>query len=268
MNQASLAIGTTEHPILIGDFNITSKNDKIDIYYNIDIGLHRNKIFNVNSCLYDDLENLHRSYHNSGKGHTKHFEKDVQRERGHISDGSTLINGEEDLLIMAIESFNLDQAPKELATAYDILLNKPKDYSKFSILWLFVPPWYSETLPYRMVWGNFWGIASNTHFVRTSSLSDILITHKMIKVLTINNWSVCACFLRAVLPVVNSQTYSLLHPKGQEYPWRAFNFVDAHLPLSNMIQAYAMTKRAVLTSHRPWSSEVAAHPSAWVKYSS
>ncbi len=264
MNKARIAVGTKENHALLGNFNITNNGNQLDIYYNIDVGSHREKIYNADTGFYEDLTELHRSFHNSGKGHTKRFHKDSKQDFGLTSDESRLTNQEEDPLILGIESFNFKEAPIQFTNEYDVLLNKPEKYSKFSILWFFLPQGHSDDLPYRMIWGNFWGKFNAMDYVRTASLSDILVSHKMDSVLTVKGWRVCACYLKTVLPIM-STNFRILHPKGEEYPWRALSFVDAHIPLANMIKSASQLKRPILTSHRPWIAENAASPLSFVK---
>lgn len=148
------------------------------------------------------------------------------------------------------------------------VLTPPGYPSRFSILWLFAHSSYPEILPNRMLWVNLWGYERQFYRVQTASLSDILITPKAETVLSVNGWSIRACFLKTLLPIFNksNKDITLVHPKGQELPWRAFTFVDAHLPLSDVIKAQAEKKPIILTTNKPLVLEASSHPSAWVKY--
>lgn len=264
MKKAKLAVGSQQKPISLGTFNCTQDNDEINIYYNMDLGQNKRELFNVDNETYEDLNKFHVSFHHSGQGHLKPKKGFETIQKGFLSDGSTLINLEQNFMILGIESINLDYAPPHSPLEDNLILSPPSICSRYSILWLFVPPWHSCILPNRMIWENVWEKTGNIYRVQTASLSDILITHQMTKVLTVNGWCVCACFLNTLLPVMENNDITLVHPKGREQPWRAFNFVDSHLPLSQMIEVCAKRKPKILT-HKTFASKNSEHPSAWIK---
>lgn len=265
MKKVKLAVGSQQKPISLGTFNCLQDDGEINVYYNIDLGQNKRKIFNVVNESYEDLHKLHASFHHTGQGHLKPNRGSETIQKGVLSDGSNLINPEQDFAILGIESIYLNYALSHTQSEDNLILSPPSSCSQYSILWLFLPPWHPCILPNRMLWANFWEKACDVYKVQTASLSDILITHQMTKVLKVADWCVCACFLKSLLPVMENKGITLVHPKGQEQPWRAFTFVDSHLPLSEMIKACALTKPKILTSHKPFASKKSEHPSAWVK---
>lgn len=269
-NKVRVAIGPSQHPILIGNFRSTLKNGELNIYYNIDLGQNKKKIFDCIGRKHEDLSKIHHSLHASGQSHLKLKKSREKLQKGFLSDGSKLINAEveENLTIFGLESFFIDRAPLAGDPANDlIILDPPNSCSCYSILWLFVHSSYPKNLSNRMFWVNLWRQEKDVYSVQTASLSDILFTHETFTVLTANNWSIRACFLKTLLPILdtNNNSISLIHPKGQELPWRAFTFVDAHLPLSNIIKAKAATKPIILTTKKSLESKASINPTAWIK---
>ncbi len=265
MKKVKLAVGSQQQPISLGTLNCTEDDGKVNIYYNIDLGQNKKKLFNVVNGSYEDLQKFHASFHHSGQGHLKPKIGSETIQKGFLSDGSTLINPEQDFTILGIESIYLDYAPSHGQSEDNLVLSPPSICSQYSILWLLVPPWHPCILPNRMLWANFWEKSWDIYRVQTASLSDILISHQLTKILTVIDWCVCACFLNTLLPFLGNNCVTLVHPKGQEQPWRAFTFIDAHLPLAQMIKTRALTKPKILTSHKPFASKKSEHPSAWVK---
>jgi hypothetical protein len=266
---AELAINSPNGPISIGNFRSTLDKE-LNIYYNIDLGYHKEAIYDTNQRNYKNLRKIHFSLHDSGQGHLKPKKGVEKLQKGNLSDGSKLLSAEEDLTIVGLESFYLDRAPSPCLSGLHLkVLSPPNVFSSYSILWIFVHSSYPEILPNRILWVNLWGHEQNFYRVQTASLSDILITPKTQTVLSIEGWSIRACYLKTLLPIFNmcDKDITLIHPKGQELPWRAFTFVDAHLPLSSIIKTQALKKPIILTTHKPAASEASAHPSAWVKYS-
>lgn len=266
MKKVKLAVGSQQKPISLGTLNFTKNNGEVNIYYNINLGQNKRKLFNVVNESYEDLQKLHASFHHSGQGHlkTKKCSKTIQK--GFMSDGSSLINSEQNIAFLGIESIYLNYAPSPGRLEENMILAPTNNWSQYSILWLFVPPWHSCVLPNRMLWVNLWEKTNDVFRVQTASLSDILLTHQVTKVLTVFDWSVCVCFLNTLLPIMDNNDITLVHPKGQEKPWRAFTFVDAHIPLSEMVKVRALKKPKILTSHKPFTPKKSEHPSAWVKY--
>jgi hypothetical protein len=265
MKTVKLAVGSQQQPISLGMLNCTEADGKTNVYYNIDLGQNKNKLFNFVNGFYEDLQKFHASFHHSGQGHLKPKRGSGTIQKGFLSDASTLINPEQDFTILGIESIDLDYAPSHGPSEDNLVLSPSGTYSQYSILWLLVPPWHPCNLPNRMLWANFWEYSCDIYSVQTASLSDILISHQLTKILTVIDWCVCACFLNTLLPVLKNNDVTLVHPKGQEKPWRAFTFVDSHLPLAQMIRTRALTKPKILTSHKPFALKKSEHPSAWVK---
>lgn len=264
-----LAINSPNGPISIGNFR-SALDKELNIYYNIDLGHHKEAMYDTNQRNYKNLRKIHFSLHDSGQGHLKPQKGIEKLQKGNLSDGSKLLaTEEEDLTIVGLESFYLERAPSPCFSDSLQVLDPGSIFSSYSILWIFVHTSYPENLPNRMMWVNLWGHEKGFYRVQTASLSDILITPKTQTVLSVEGWSIRACFLKTLLPIFNMdyRDITLIHPKGQELPWRAFTFVDAHLPLSNIIKAQAQKKPIVLTTHKSLTSEASAHPSAWVKYS-
>lgn len=266
---AELAVGSPQDPILIGNFESVLRGAALNIYYNIDLGQHKENMFDVDNGEYQNLHKLHFSLHDSGQGHLKSTHGAEKFAIGNLSDGNKLINCNEDLTIFGLESFYLDRAPSPTKSISDLkILTPPGQPSSFSILWLFAHSSYPSVLPNRMMWVNLWGYEKQFYRVQTASLSDILITHKIETVLNINDWSIRACFIKTLLPIFNrsNNDITLIHPKGLELPWRAFTFIDVHLPLSEIIEEKAKTKPRILTSDKPNVEEASCHPSAWIKF--
>lgn len=116
MTKVKIAIGSQQKPIPLGTFNCTRKNGEINAYYNMDLGQNKQKMFSVTNNAYKDLRKLHFSFHHSGQGHLKESSGYETTQKGLFSDGSTLINQEEDLGILGIESIDLTLSPPGSAT--------------------------------------------------------------------------------------------------------------------------------------------------------
>lgn len=263
-----LAISTSKGSVTIGNFKGTLDRE-VNFYYNIDLGRHKQAMYDTAQKRYINTGNIHFSLHASGQGHLKSQKGIEKLQKGNLSDGSLLLNNKEDLTIIGIESFNLERAPS--FSSFDpnhIILNPTATFSSFSILWLLVHSSYPDTIPNRIMWIKLWGYEKNLYRVQTASLDDILITPRTQTVLSLEGWNIRACFLKSLLPIFHmpKKDITLLHPKGQELPWRAFTFVDAHLPLSHIIKSEALRKPIILTSDKPLVSKASAAPTAWVKW--
>lgn len=64
-DKVKIALGCAQSPISIGKFTGSFKNGETNIYYSVDLGLHSKKIYNAETNNYEDLQNLHWSFHNS-----------------------------------------------------------------------------------------------------------------------------------------------------------------------------------------------------------
>lgn len=50
-----LAVGSPQNPILIGNFRSTLVEGALNIYYNIDLGQHKENMFDVAKSAYENL---------------------------------------------------------------------------------------------------------------------------------------------------------------------------------------------------------------------
>jgi len=267
MNKTYIALGNPEKFANLGNFNVTIKDDIMDVYYNLDLGDHRASMFDVSSGIYKDLEKIHHSFHYSGQGHLK--EKLGGRVRkhliGHISDGSVLNDPDMNPLILGVESFFFDLAAATgLIEQNVVFLQPPTEVKQYSILWLLMPASASKTIHPRWLYVNLWGTHESYYTFSTAALTDIAITSETQTILTINDWEIRALFLKKLLPVL-TQGVTLVHPKGMERPWRAWASLDAHLPLSQMVNHEAQSKRPLITTEPPIIPEEAKTPWTWVK---
>ncbi len=86
MSKVFVALGSQEKFAKLGDFSLTSKDGKMNLYYNIDLGDHRFSMYDVDSRVYKNLNELHRSFHYSGLGHTKETSESDKLLAGQVSD--------------------------------------------------------------------------------------------------------------------------------------------------------------------------------------
>lgn len=265
MNRVFIALGTPEKFVKLGDFNVTVKGDEMDVYYNIDLGDNRLSMFDVNAGKYKNLEKAHLSYHYSGQGHFKES-KSKKILRGHISDGSVLNCSSKDLLILGLESFFIDIAANEgVCDQNTLFLKPPCNVIQYSILWVFVPSNYPQKIHPRFIYSNLWDNTPGKYSCRTASLADMAIMKDMQIILSVNGWEIRALFLNSMLPVMNTHEVLLFHPKGVERAWRGGVFIDAHLPISEMVRLEAIKKTPVLTTQYHEIASKAMTPMAWVK---
>lgn len=110
MNKTYVALGSPEKFVKLGDFNVTVRGDKMDVYYNINLGDNCLSMFDMNSGTYKNLEETHQSFHYSGQGHLKEEQGGEKLFLGNISDGSVLNCPNKDPLILGVESFFFDIA--------------------------------------------------------------------------------------------------------------------------------------------------------------
>lgn len=265
MHKTYVALGSPEKVVRLGNFNVTSKNDKMDVYYNMDLGDYRFSMFDTNSLTYKNLEKAHHSFHYSGQGHMKEESGGKKLFLGHISDGSILNSSSLDPLILGVESFFFNvAAAQDTHEQETVFLNPPKNATQYSILWLFVPSTFPQKIHPRMFYVNLWGRQAGYNICQTAALADMAITRDMQTILTVNGWEIRALFLNSLLPIM-TQDVILPHPKGVEKPWRAWVPLDAHLPLSQMLKLEAAKKMPVLTTKLHQIPETAKSPLAWVK---
>lgn len=265
MNKMYIALGTPEKFVKLGDFNVTVKGDEMDIYYNINLGDNRVSMFDVNAGKYKNLEKAHLSYHYSGQGHFKESKR-KKILRGHISDGSVLNSASNDLLILGVESFFIDVIAKEgVCDQNTLFLNTPCDARQYSIIWLFVPATHPHKIHPRFIYANLWDNTPDKYSCRTASLADLSISKDMQTILSVNGWEIRALFLKSLLPVMATHEVVLFHPKGFERAWRGGVFIDAHLPISEMIRFEASKKKPVFTPTYHEIPSKAKTPMAWVK---
>lgn len=268
-NNFPTKIGVTsqEGLISLGNWKVSLKNGETDLYYNIDLGSNSKDFFNSDLKRYEDHRNLHWSFHHSGEGHLKQKKGPLKIFEGQLSDQSNLISLEPDILILGIESIFPNRAP--LTRKENLTILTPEYFlERYSILWMLVPDTFPDVLPHRLLWVNLWDQKPKANTVRTASLSDILISFKTQAILKMNGWCLRACFIKKILPVLENggQDIIIVHPRGKELPWRAFVFIDVHLPLSEMIKSSGVNKQPIIVPYRPFSSYYAPHPSAWIKF--
>jgi hypothetical protein len=267
MNQRYVALGSREKFAKLGNFNVTVKDDAMDLYYNLDLGDHRTSMFDVDSGTYKNLEKAHSSFHYSSQGHFKESTKRGTRPLfiGHISDGSVLNNQEMDPLILGVESFFFDiGATMGMVREVTIFLQPPKQAKQYTIVWIWMPATAPKTIHPRWLYVNLWEAREGYDWVRTACLGDMAITLETQTILTVNEWEVRALFLKPLLPVL-SQGVILVHPKGKECPWRAYASLDAHLPLAQMVHFEACKRNPLISINPPHIAEEAKTPAAWVK---
>lgn len=267
MNRIRIALGSPEKFARLGDFNVIVEGDVMDVYYNLDLGDHRTSMYDVNSGTYKNLEKAHHSFHYSGQGHLKETSGRGARPLfiGHTSDGSVLNDQDMNPLILGVESFFFNLAATTGSVEQNTLfLQPPTGAKQYSILWLWMPATASKTIHPRWFYVNLWGTHGGYNTFRTASIADMAITRETQTILTVNGWEVRALFLKALLPVM-TQGVILVHPKGIERPWRAWASLDAHLPLSQMVNLEALRKRPLITTESHHIAEEAKTPWAWVK---
>lgn len=272
MTKIKIVTGSAKLPIFIGSFNSVTKNGETDIYYNVNVGQYSNEMYSMETEQYENLKNLHWSLHNSGKVHLKQGKGIKKIITGQMSDRSSLISKDSNIAIVGLESFYLDRAPYSEIPAEYLELFPPPKICQYSILWLFVPENYPKTITPRLLWVNLWERKQPFSTVRTASISDMLIRPEMFTVLTINNWSIRGCFLNVLLPTEDngSDDIKLIHPRGEELPWRMFSFINLHLPLGRMMMAKAIMKTPIFASQQQLilpSTVInkSLTPYAWVK---
>lgn len=267
MNRKHIALGSPEKFAKLGDFNATVKGDSIDVYYNLDLGNHRTNMFDMNSGTYKNLEKAHHSFHYSGQGHLKETSGRGARPlfKGHISDGSVLNDPDMNPLILGMESFFFDLgAVIDSVEQTTVFLQPPTGIKQYSILWLWMPAAASKIIHHRWFYVNLWETHGGYNTFRTAAIADMAITRETQTIATVGEWEVRALFLKRLLPVM-SQGVILVHPKGIERPWRAFISLDAHLPLSEMVNLEALRKKPLITTEPHYIAEEAKTPWAWVK---
>lgn len=71
MKQIYIALGTPEKFVKVGDFNVKVRDQSMSVYYNMDLGDNRTKMFDLNSGTEKNVKEAHQSFHTSGNSHTK-----------------------------------------------------------------------------------------------------------------------------------------------------------------------------------------------------
>ena len=266
MSRRYIALGSPEKFVKLGDFNVTSEDDKMDLYYNMDVGDHRSNMFDVDSGTYKNLEKTHQSFHYSGQGHMKEESGRHKILLGRISDGSVLNSPSMDPFVLGVESFFFDiAAVKGEYESSTLFLNPPNGASQYSILWMWVPVGHPQKIHPRCFYVNLWGRDAGYDTFQTAALADMAMTSDMQTILTVNGWEIRALFLKPLLPIM-ARGVLLSHPKGIEQASRASVFLDAHLPLSQMLKLEAAKRKPIITTEPHQIAEVSKTPMAWVKH--
>lgn len=266
MNQVYIALGTPEKFAKLGDFNVKVRDQSMNVYYNMDLGNNRQKMFDLNSGIEKNVEKMHRSFHSSGRSHMKEEEDGKQLIKGETSDGSPMNDPDKTLLILGVESFHFDVAPVE-SGAYDpgtVFLSPPNGIDRYSILWLWAPATDNKTIHPRQFYRNSIGHIAEFSTFQTGELGDLAITLETTTVLAVNGWEIRALFLKALLPLANYNVM-LEHPGGVDQAWRSHVLVDSHLPLSAMLIPAAASKKPLLLPAPYHIAPESRSPMAWAK---
>ena len=265
MSRTYVALGSPEKFMKLGDFNVVSKGEKLDVYYNLDVGDQRQRMFNVNNGTYKNLEKAHHSFHYSGQGHMKEEPGVDKHFLGYISDGSVLNSSSMDPLILGIESYFFDIAAGEGNYEQDTLfLSPPSELAQYSILWLWVPATYPQKIHSRYWHVNLWGRMDGYNSVQTAALHDMAVSLEMKTISTVNGWEIRALFLKSLLPAMIPGVI-LSHPKGVDQVCRSWTSTDVHLPFSQMLKFEAIKKKPILTTGRYQIPEKSRTPGVWIK---
>lgn len=216
MKQVYVALGNSEKFAKIGNFNIKVRDQSMNVYYNMDLGDNRTKMFDLNSGIEKDLDPAHQSFHSSGWSHTKMEANGSQLHKGQTSDGSPMNDPEKTPLILGIESFHFDAAPKSVgiynpSTVFLCPLNKAERYS---ILWLWMPIDAARSIHPRWFYKNFIGNNAKYGTFQTAGIGDLSIGLEAQTVVAINGWEIRALFLKSLMPLMRYDVM-LQHPKGQ-----------------------------------------------------
>lgn len=266
MKQVCIALGSPEKFVKLGDFNIKVRDQSMNVYYNIDLGDNKTKMFDLNSGIQKNVEEAHQSFHSSGLSHTKMEAKGAALCKGQTSDGSPMNDVEKTPLILGIESFHLDAAPKSAHT-YDpstVFLSPPNKIERYSILWLWMPVNAERSIHPRWFYKNFIGNSAEYGTFQTAGIGDLAIELETQTVVVVNGWEIRALFLKFLIPFMK-RNVMLQHPKGVSQVWRSHVFVDPHLPLSEMVGRVALGKKPVLFTGPYHISPEAKTPMPWAK---
>lgn len=266
MKQVYIALGTPEKFVKVGDFNVKVRDQSMSVYYNMDLGDNRTKMFDLNSGIEKNVEEAHQSFHTSGKSHTKMEAKGAKLCKGQTSDGSPMNDPDKTPLILGLESFHFDIAPKSVG-AYDpstTFLSPSNRAERYSILWLWMPTAAARSIHPRWFYRNFIGSIAEYGTFQTGGIGDLAIGLEAQTVVAVNGWEIRALFLKSLMPSM-SYDVMLRHPKGIDQVWRSHIFVDPHLPLSEMVGNVALGKKPVLFTGSYHISPEARTPMAWAK---
>ncbi|NGX36549.1 MAG: hypothetical protein K1000chlam1_01395 [Candidatus Anoxychlamydiales bacterium] len=266
MNQVYIALGFSEKFVKLGNFRVKVRDQSMNVYYNMDYGNNRTNMFDLNSGTYKNIENVHRSFHSSGRSHMKEEEKGVQLIKGQTSDGSAMNDLDKTALILGIESFVLDGVPMGEGTCdpNTLFLISPNGATRYSILWLWMPTAEAKAIHPRLFYINYIGNNAKYYTFQTAGMGDLASMLETQTVLTVNGWDIRALFLKSLLPLM-TRDVMLENPKGIDPAWRSSVFVDSHLPLSEMMSVEALRKKPVLMTE-PYIHPKARGPMAWIKY--
>lgn len=266
MNQVYIALGSPEKFVELGDFYVKVRDQSMDVYYNMDCGDHRTKMFDLNSGTYKNVEEAHQSFHSSGRSHMKEEKKGTQLIKGQTSDGSAMNDPDKTPLILGIESFHFDVAPTR-RRAHDpstVFLSPPNGDARYSILWLWMPTTEARAIHPRWLYRNFIGSIAEYGTFQSAEIGDLAIVLETQTILTVNGWEIRALFLKSLMPLMTCDVM-LEHPKGIDQAWRSHVFIDPHLPLSKMMEDAALRKRPILLTEPYHISPEAKTPMAWAK---
>lgn len=266
MKQIYIALGIPEKFVKVGDFNVKDRDQSMSVYYNMDLGNNRTKMFDLNSGTEKNVEEAHQSFHTSGKSHTKMEAKGAKLHKGETSDGSPMNDQEKTPLILGLESFHFDVAPTSVG-AYDlstVFLSPPNGDARYSILWLWMPASEARSIHPRWFYRNFIGNNAEHGTFQTAGIGDLAIGLETQTVVEVKGWEIRALFLKSLMPTM-SHDVMLRHPKGIDQVWRSHIFVDPHLPLSEMVGNVALRKKPVLFTGAYHISPEARTPMAWAK---
>lgn len=266
MKQVYIALGTPEKFVKVGNFNVKVRDQSMSVYYNMDLGNHRTKMFDLNGRIEKNVEEAHQSFHTSGKSHTKMESKGLKLNKGETSDGSPMNDPEKTPLILGVESFHYDVAPSSVEV-YDlntVFLSPSNGETRYSILWLWMPASEPRSIHPRWFYRNFIGRNAEYGTFQTAGIGDLAIGLEAQTIMAVNGWEIRALFLKSLMPSMIHDVM-LRHPKGIDQVWRSYIFVDPHFPLSEMVGKVALEKKPVLFTGSYHISPEARTPMAWAK---
>lgn len=260
--QVYIALGTPQKFVKLGNLCVRVRSRSMHLFYNMDCGDHKAKMFDVDNGSYENNENLHWSFHADGHGHMKKGKKNFFK--GQTSDGSPMNDPEKTLLILGIETFYLDAAPTNEGSCEvgTLFLSPPNESDRYSVLWLWAAATDSKKIHPRMFYKNFIGKHAEYGTFQSGNIGDLAMSLEAQTVLAVNEWEIRVLFLKGLLPVMTREVV-LKHPKGEERAWRSYVFVDFHLPLDQMLGLVAAKKKPILLAGSYEIAPEARTPMAW-----